>query len=88
VPHLQKTATVGIISMGWFVIVMIALHLLRPDHNPIRRTTSQYVIGQYGNLMSSAFLALSIASLALVLALRKRVTAYSAGRIGLRFLSL
>lgn len=53
--------------LGSFVLAATALHLLRPEYDPLSRFLSEYVVGPYGDLMTAG-LALSGAS-AVVLAL-------------------
>ncbi len=71
--HVTRLATVGLASMAYFVVIIVALHFLRPDYNPIRQPTSEYAVGPYGSLMTSAFFSMSLASWALVIGLYQGV---------------
>lgn len=59
--------------LGWCVlataayttVMIVALHVLRPDLAPYRRAISEYVMGPYGLLMTTTFFAQSLGSLAL-----------------------
>jgi hypothetical protein len=49
----------GTIAIVCFVVVLgaiVALHLVRPEFNPITHRLSEYAIGPYGYLMTAAFL--------------------------------
>jgi hypothetical protein len=50
------------------------LHFLRPDLNPISTPTSEYAVGPYGFLMTSAFFGMSLGSFALVIGLYRGVS--------------
>ncbi len=81
-------ATVALVGMVYFVAIIGALHLVRPDLNPISQPTSQYAVGPYGWLMTSAFFSMSVASFALVLGLAHAVSQPARSRIGLALLGL
>lgn len=83
-----RAATVALAGIAYFVVALVALHLLRPDHDPIRQTTSQYAVGRYGLLMTSAFLSMSVASFALVIGLHHGVSQPARSRVGLGLLTL
>jgi hypothetical protein len=55
---------------GYFVVAVVSLHILRRDYDPFTRFLSEYAVGAYGSLMTSAFVALAVGSLALVAGLR------------------
>jgi len=67
-------ATLAIVGIAYFLIAVIALHFLRPDYYPISRFVSEYAVGPYGPLMTSAFFGLSLGSLALVIGLYRGVS--------------
>jgi hypothetical protein len=81
-------ATVAIVAIAYFAAVIVALHFLRPDLNPISRPTSEYAVGPYGSLMASAFLSMSLASWALVISLYQGLSQAARPRIGLALLGL
>jgi len=55
--QVARIVTVAFVGITYFVVVIIALHFLRPDLNPIQRPTSEYAVRPYDWLTSSAFLA-------------------------------
>lgn len=67
------------------LVVLAALHLLKPEVSPSRNMISQYALGRHGWLMASFFGALSTASAFLTAALAADAQALR-GRIGLAFL--
>ena len=50
-----RVATIALVGVAYFAVIIVVLHFLRPDLNPIRRPTSEYAVGRYGFLMTSAF---------------------------------
>lgn len=52
-------ANATILCLSYFVAALIALHVLRPDYEPRNHFISDYAIGEYGWVMTTAFLALS-----------------------------
>lgn len=61
-------------SAGYFVAAITALHWLRPDVNAAARVTSEYAVGPYGFLMTSAFFVLSAALAALGVGLARALS--------------
>jgi len=65
-PHLRpakqaaRIASIAIVGISYFLTAVIALHFLRPDYDPVSRFVSEYAVGQYGFLMTSAFFGLSL----------------------------
>ncbi|MFB3764984.1 MAG: DUF998 domain-containing protein [Methanotrichaceae archaeon] len=55
-----------------FLILLIALHFIEPEFDPSRQLISEYELGNYGWLMSLAFISLGIAVRAML-----RATWYS-----------
>ena len=86
--QVARPATVALVGLAYFVVVIVALHVLRPDHNPIRLVTSYYAVGPYGWLMSSAFVSMSVALLALVRGLYHGVAQPARSRLGLGLLGV
>lgn len=81
-------ATVSIAAVAYFAMIIVALHFLRPDLNPLSHPTSAYAVGPYGFLMTSAFFSMSMASLALVIGLYQGVPQLARSRIGLGLLGV
>src|SRR5215211_356099 len=86
--QLARIATVAIVGVAYFVVIIVVLHFLRPDLNPIRRPTSEYAVGQYGFLMSSAFFSISLASFALVIGLHQGISQRARSQVGLGLLGV
>lgn len=85
---LAVLATVSIIGTAYFVAVIAALHFLSPEFDPIQRRTSEYAVGPYGYLMTSAFVALSVSTWALVIGLRRDLSEPARSRLGLGLLGV
>lgn len=83
-----KLATIALVGVAYFVVVVAVLHFLRPDLNPISRPTSEYAVGQYGFLMSTAFFSFSLGSLALVIGLYRGVSQRARSQVGLALLGV
>ena len=79
---------VSIIGVSLFVVLLVAMHFLNPDFDPIQRPTSEYAVGPFGYLMTTAFIALSAATWALVVGLRRDLAEPAQSRIGLAFLGI
>jgi hypothetical protein len=67
------------------VVLLAALHLLKPDLDPSWHVISEYAVGDYGWVMALCFLSLAIASASLFVVLLRQVGTIG-GRIGLAFL--
>lgn len=87
-PGLRGIATVALAGIAYYGVIVIALHFLRPDVSPIRQFTSDYTVGPFGFLMTSAFFILSLGSFALVLGLYHGVSQPARSRFGLVFLGI
>jgi hypothetical protein len=85
---LSRLASLSIAGVTWFAVAIVALHALRPDLDPIVYATSQYAVGPYGWLMSSAFFSMSLASFALALGLARGVPAPARSRSGINLLCI
>jgi hypothetical protein len=83
-----SVATLSLVGILYFASAILALHFLRTDCNPIRQATSEYAVGPYGLLMTSAFFSLSVGSLALVLGLYQGVSQPARSRVGLGLLGV
>jgi hypothetical membrane protein len=81
-------ATVSIIGTAVFVVLIAALHFLSPDFDPIQRRTSEYAVGPFGYLMTLAFIAMSVATWALVIGLRQHLAEAARSRLGLGLLAV
>jgi len=81
-------ATIALVGIGYCLVILVAMHFLRPDYNLIRNTTSDYAIGPYGILMTSGFFAPGLGSLALVIGLYQGLSQPARSWIGLLLLGL
>ena len=77
-----RRATIATIGVLCFGVLLVILHFLRPDLNPISEPTSAYAGGPFSFLMTTAFFCMSVASLTLVLALNRQVSPSRQSRIG------
>jgi hypothetical membrane protein len=68
--------------VAYFAIAVAALHLHHPDLDPRFHFMSEYLFGDYGWLMLTAFFALGLAPLALALELREVHQASWSARVG------
>jgi len=80
--------TVTIFGVAYFAGTLTLMHILRPELNPLNRYGSEYAIGRFGYLMTTAFLALAGAGAALTLSLGRTLTASVRSRTGVIFLGL
>jgi hypothetical protein len=69
--RLAGTITVG--AVMYIVLALVVLHFLRPEYDPVARVISNYAVGPYGFLMTTAFLALAISTLSLAFGIYKGV---------------
>lgn len=68
-----------------FVVLLAALHLIKPELDPSWRMVSEYGIGRHGWVMRLAFLSLAVSCAALFAAVRSQVRT-TGGKIGLALL--
>jgi bacteriorhodopsin len=86
--QMARVATIALVGVAYFAVIIVVLHFLRPDLNPIRRPTSEYAVGPYGFLMTSAFFSMSLGSFALVIGLYRGVSQRARSGIGLGLLGI
>ena len=79
---MKQLATIALISISYFAVVIIALHFLRHDLNPLSHPTSEYAVGPHESLMTTAFFSMSLASLSLLVGLTKGIAQPAKSRIG------
>ncbi|MBC7827883.1 MAG: DUF998 domain-containing protein [Chitinophagaceae bacterium] len=79
----HTAATVSFASAALFLILLVVLHLIKPEFDPSWRFISEYAIGSYGWMMVLAFFSLALSYISLFIAIRSQVTGTIAGRIGL-----
>lgn len=66
------------LALAFFVLSAVALHLRRPELDPVHSQMSLYLIGRWGPLLQAAYAALSVGMVALAFGLR--AAASSQGR--------
>jgi len=62
-------AILAIASFTYFVVAVSVLQVLRSDYNPMSHFISDYAVGPYGEIMTSAFMSLSLGALCLFVGL-------------------
>lgn len=83
----RAAAYVSFAASAAFILLLSALHLLRPDLDPSWRFISEYELGDYGWMMRVAFFALALSCLSLVAAIAGDVCGI-AGYLGLGLIVL
>lgn len=83
----RPAARVSLATAPLFLLLLVAVHLSRPDLDASWRPVSEYALGRNGWLMTLAFVVWGAAPLALAVALWPAVEGL-AGRIGLGLLGL
>jgi uncharacterized protein DUF998 len=87
----KDVACLALIAIGgivYFVVTVVVLHFLRPEYNPINHAVSNYAVGPYGYLMTSAFYALALSVLALALGLFRCLVLTDLSRVAILLLCL
>lgn len=79
---------IAVAGITFFVVVMIGLHLLDTALDPLRQATSEYAVGPYKTLMTSAFLSMTVCCPVLALGLNLGLPESGRSRIGLVLLGL
>lgn len=90
-PGLHRSFWPALIAMGgimYFVVAVVALHVLRPELNPISHAVSNYAIGPFGFLMTSAFFTLALSEFALALGLARSLTTSRGALLSMLLLNL
>lgn len=78
-------AQVSFVAAAAFLLLLAALHALKPEIDPSWRFISEYAIGDFGWMMSFAFLSLALSHAALFTAVASQARGLT-GRIGLALL--
>lgn len=86
--RLWTTNIVAMAGLAFYAILLISLHILRSDIDPVRTLTFEYATGRYGYLMTLAFLSMAVGSTALVIGLYRGVSAAGRSRLGLGLMGL
>ena len=78
-------ARVSFAAAAAFVVLLVGLHILKPDLDPSWRMGSEYAIGDYGWVMTIALFSIALSCVALFAALRSEIETVG-GRIALGLL--
>ena len=81
----RTAARLSLVTAATFLVLLAALHLIKPELDPSWRMISEYEIGDHGWIMRLAFLSLAFSCVALFVAIRSGIRAIG-GRIGLALL--
>jgi hypothetical protein len=81
----RSAALLSFAGAAAFVVLLAALHLIKPGLDPSWHFISEYAIGDYGWIMVLAFLSLALSYVGLFVAIRSQLRTI-AGRIGLALL--
>ena len=87
-PNLRRYANISIAGIVYYIIIIIILHILRPDVNPFSQLTNDYAYGPFSILMITAYLGMSLGSLALVIGLYRAVSRQARSLFGLIFMGV
>ena len=66
----QAAARVSLVATTIFVVLLAALHIIKPELDPSWHFISEYAIGPYGWLMMLAFLCLGLSCVSLFMAIK------------------
>jgi hypothetical protein len=66
---LRVLALLAIVGVADFLLILAALHFVRPDVNPVSEPMSNYAVGPYGFLLAAADIGICLAALALMFGL-------------------
>ena len=72
----------------YFVVVVVVLHFLRPEYNPFNHAVSNYAVGSFGYLMTSAFYVLALGVFSLALGLFRIIALTKLSRVAILLLCL
>jgi hypothetical protein len=78
----QTAARLSFAAAATFLVLLAALHFIKPELDPSWRMISEYEIGRYGWMMVLAFLSLALSCVALFVAIRSQIRT-TGGYIGL-----
>ena len=85
---LRVLALLAIVGVADFLLLLAALHFLRPDVNPVVEPMSNYAVGPYGFLFTAADIGYGLAALALTLGLYLGIAPPGRSYVGLSLLGL
>lgn len=81
----RNAALVSSAATGLFLVILVALHVVRPDLDPSWRFISEYELGPHGWLMHVAFISLAVGTASVALAVVSQAQGI-AGYLGIAML--
>jgi hypothetical protein len=81
----QTASRLSFVAVTTFLVLLTALHFIKPGFDPSWRVISEYALGDYGWIMVIAFLSLAVSCVSLFVAIRSQIRTLG-GKIGLAFL--
>jgi hypothetical protein len=79
-------AEIAVGCFGYFSVALVLLHVLRPDYTPVDHMISDYAVGRFGWVMTTAFVALAAGCLTLGLGMAVAGPKSLPGRAGVLLL--
>jgi hypothetical protein len=64
----RNAAFVSSVGTGMFLMILVVLHVVRPDLDPSWRFISEYELGPHGWLMDVAFISLAVGTASIAFA--------------------
>lgn len=84
----KSIAIISLIGLVYFVVIIITMHILRPDYNPRSRYISEYAVGKYGQIAASSFVIYGLVILGIYLCLQSILPVKSKSNIGLTLMAI
>ena len=84
----NSLANISFFGLAYFVVIIIAMHKLRPDYNPRSRYISEYAVGKYGQLAASSLFFYGSAILGIYLCLHSILPDRAQSNIGLTLIAI
>jgi hypothetical protein len=81
----RTAAPLSLAAAATFLVLLVALHFIKPEFDPSWRVISEYALGDYGWIMVLAFLSLAVSCISLFVAIWSQARTIG-GKIGLAFL--
>jgi len=86
--NIKLIAMFSLIGLAYFVVIIIAMHRLRPDYNPRSRYISEYAVGKFGHLAVSSFVSYGLAILGIYRCLQTVSQVKTKPNIGLTLIAV
>ncbi|WP_088227622.1 DUF998 domain-containing protein [Desulfosporosinus sp. FKB] len=69
--NVKAISVVSELGLVYFIAIIISMHKLRPDYNPVNRYISEYAVGKYGKIAASSFIIYGLSILGISSSLRQ-----------------